>query len=223
LIAWRHPRNPIGWLFCGAALVTALGSDAAQGWALRATTDGWPGVVVGEGLAASSWLPSGFGWTLTFVLFPDGHLPGRRWRLVPWIGAVGLLLAVPGWALSPDRKVDFSAGRNPWAVPALPTDALVTVGMTLFIGALLASAVSIVVRLRRSVGDERQQLKWFALAAVFAGIALPARADRRRARRSARRPGAARPDSARGCGAGPAAGRADPPERHSELNSDGRR
>jgi signal transduction histidine kinase len=174
LIASRHPRNPIGWLFCGSALLTALGSDVAQGWALRASAEGWPGVVVGEGLAASSWLPSGFGWILTFVLFPDGHVPGRRWRPVPWIGAVGLLLALPGWVLSSDRKADFSGGRNPWAVPALPTDALVTVGMTLFLGALLASAASIVVRLRRSVGDERQQLKWFALAAVFAGIALPA-------------------------------------------------
>ena len=36
-----------------------------------------------------------------FLLFPDGHLPGRRWRAVLWLGAVGLALAVPGWVAEP--------------------------------------------------------------------------------------------------------------------------
>ncbi|GIJ73092.1 hypothetical protein Voc01_080090 [Virgisporangium ochraceum] len=170
LIASRHPRNPIGWLFCAGALVTALGSELAQAWALR----GLPGVTVAELLMATSWLPSGYGWILTFVLFPDGHLPGRRWQVVPWAGGVGLLLAVAGWALSPDRTVEFRGGRNPYAVDAVPTDELLAVGMTLFVGAMLASAVALAVRLRRSSGDERQQLRWFALAAMAACVALPA-------------------------------------------------
>jgi signal transduction histidine kinase len=173
LVAARHPRNPIGWLFCGFTLFTAVAGDAALGWGLRAAAEGWPGGAVGEVLAATSWLPSGFGWILTFLLFPDGHLPSRRWRLVPWLGAVGLVLAVPGWSLSPDRAADFASGRNPLAVPALPTDALISVGVTLFLGALVASAASLVVRFRRSTGDERQQLKWFAAAAAYAGVALP--------------------------------------------------
>ena len=174
LVAARHPRNPIGWLFCGFALLSALAGDAALGWGLRAAAEGWPGGAVGEWLAATSWLPSGFGWILTFLLFPDGHLPGRRWRLVPWLGAIGLVLAVPGWSLNPDRTSEFASGHNPLAVPALPTDALLSVGTTLFLGALVASAASLVVRFRRSTGDERQQLKWFAAAAAYAGVALPA-------------------------------------------------
>src|SRR5689334_16009589 len=173
LAAARHPRNPIGWLLCGFGLLSAFAGDAALGWGLRAAAEGWPGGAVGTGLAATSWLPGGFGWTLTFLLFPDGHLPSRRWRPVPWIGAVGLVLAIPGWALSPDRAADFPSGRNPLAVPALPTDALIGVGATLLLGALVASAASLVVRFRRSTGDERQQLKWFAAAAAYAGVALP--------------------------------------------------
>jgi signal transduction histidine kinase len=173
LIAARHPRNPIGWLFCGSALLNALAADLSLGWGLRAAAEGWPGVAVGEWLAATSWLPSGFGLILTFLLFPDGHLPGRRWRPVPWLGAVGLVLAVPGWSMSPDRTDEFVSGRNPLAVEALPTDALLSVGMTLFLCALLASAASLVVRFRRSTGDERQQLKWFAAAAAYASVALP--------------------------------------------------
>jgi hypothetical protein len=118
----------IGWLFCAFALLNALVSDLALGWGLRAAAEGWPGTAVGEWISATSWLPSGFGWILTFVLFPDGHLPGPRWRLVPWAGAVGLVLAVPGWSISPDRTSEFVSGRNPLAVEALPTDALLTVG-----------------------------------------------------------------------------------------------
>jgi hypothetical protein len=38
----------------------------------------------------------------------------------------------------------------------------------------VASAASLVVRFRRSTGDERQQLKWFAAAAAYAGVAMPA-------------------------------------------------
>ena len=173
LVAARHPRNPIGWLFCGFALLDAFAGQVALGWGLRAAAEGWPGGAVGEWLAATSWLPSGFGWILTFLLFPDGHLPSRRWRLVPWLGAVGLVLAVPGWSLSPDRTGEFASGRNPLAVPALPTDALLSVGTTLFLGALVASAASLVVRFRRSTGDERQQLKWFAAAAAYAGVVMP--------------------------------------------------
>jgi hypothetical protein len=172
LVAARHQRNPVGWLFCGSAAFTAV-TDAALGWGLRAAAEGWPYGAVGEWLAVTGWLPGALGWMLTFLLFPDGHLPSRRWRPVLWLGAVGFVLAMPGWSLSPDRTREFASGRNPLAVPALPTGALLTVGTTLFLGALVASAASLVIRFRRSTGDERQQLKWFAAAAAYAGVAMP--------------------------------------------------
>jgi signal transduction histidine kinase len=172
LIASRHPRNAIGWLFCGFAIVNAFG-DAAQGWGLRAAAEGWPAGPAGEWIGDWTWLPSGMGWTLTFLLFPDGRLPGRRWRFVPWIGLAGLALAVPGWALNPHRGPDFKSGHNPLAVESLPTDLLLGVGMTLYLLALVASVVSLALRYRRSRGVERQQLKWFAFAAGVAGVVLP--------------------------------------------------
>ena len=55
LIASRHPHNPIGWLFCAAALWNALAADVAQGWGLRAAESGWSGGSVGEVIALSSW------------------------------------------------------------------------------------------------------------------------------------------------------------------------
>ncbi len=171
LIASRHPENPIGWLFCGFALLGALG-DGAQGWGLRAAAEGWPAGAVGDWIATWIWLPSGLGWTLTFLLFPDGRLPGRRWRPVPWISAAGMVLAIAGWSLTSDRDADFASGHNPFAVAWLPTQALLAVGLVLFLGAFFASAVSLALRLRRARGIERQQLKWFAFAAAVAVVVL---------------------------------------------------
>ena len=75
--------------------------------------------------------------------------------------------------LSPDRGRDFSSGQNPLAVESLPTGVLVPIGMTLFLGALIGAVASLALRFRQSTGLERQQLKWFVLAASVAGVALP--------------------------------------------------
>ena len=173
LILRRHPRHPIGWLFCGFAILNAVTADLAQGYALRAAREGWPGSSAAESINTASWLPSGFGWVLTFLLFPDGHLLGRRWKIVAWVAAAGMAIALPGWVLSPDRAQDYASGRNPLAADALPTGAMLAVGMALFAGALVASAVSLVIRFRRSRGLERLQLKWFAFAATAAAVILP--------------------------------------------------
>ncbi|MGZ4609810.1 MAG: sensor histidine kinase [Actinomycetes bacterium] len=173
LIASRHPENAVGWLFCWFALFNAVTADLAEAWGLRAAEQGWPAGPAAECVSNASWLPSGLGWILTFLLFPDGRLPDRRWRVVLWAGVVGCALALPGYALSPSRDSDFVHGHNPIAVtsPILPV--LLLVGAVLFLSALVAAAASLVVRFRRSSGVERQQLKWFTLAAAFAGIALP--------------------------------------------------
>ncbi|TCO40540.1 histidine kinase/DNA gyrase B/HSP90-like ATPase [Kribbella antiqua] len=173
VIAQRRPENPIGWLFCGFGLLNTVTSDLLQGWGLRAATEGWPGGPLAEWISSSSWLTSGYGWTLTFLLFPTGRLPGPRWRLVPWTGAAGLVLGTAAWSLSPDRGRDFVGGRNPWAVESLPTGLLLAVGMPLFLGSLIAAVLSLAVRFRNTSGLERQQLKWFVLAACVAGVALP--------------------------------------------------
>ena len=173
LVASRRPENPIGWLFCIFGLVNALMADAAQGWGLRAAEQGWPGGPAAESVAVINWLPGGIGLILTFLLFPDGRLPGRRWRAVLWMGGLGFVLALPGWSLSSDTSSEFADGRNPLATNAVPTEALLIVGTSLFIAALVASAVSLIVRFRRSRGVERRQLMWFTYAAGVAAVVLP--------------------------------------------------
>lgn len=173
LIATRHPSNRIGWLFLGFALLNAVIADAAQGWGLRAAQQGWPGGPAAELVVTTNWLVSGFGWILTFVLFPGGAFRARRDRVIAAAGAIGAAVALPGNSLSPGVGGQFAAGRNPFAVRWLPTGALFAAGLAIFIGAFVASVVVLVIRFRAARGVERQQLKWFAFAAGCAGIVLP--------------------------------------------------
>jgi signal transduction histidine kinase len=173
IVASRLPSNPIGWLLCFFGLWNALSADLAQGWALRADDAGWTGVAAGEWIAAPNWLFGALGLTLMFLLFPDGRLPGRRWRWAAWAAAAGLALALPAYQLTPVSDDAFSSGRNPVVVAGLPGDAMLDVGMALLLGAMVAAALALVARFRRSRGVERQQLKWFAFAAAVAGVTLP--------------------------------------------------
>jgi signal transduction histidine kinase len=93
--------------------------------------------------------------------------------VVIWTGAVGTVLTIVGWSMSPDRGGEFRSGRNPLGVEGLPSDALFAIGATITIAALVASAASLVVRFRRAESVERQQLKWFAFGAVVATVLLP--------------------------------------------------
>ena len=172
LVASRQPRNPIGWLFCIFALVNAVMADAAQAWALRAADEGWGGADAAYLVSSAGRQPSGMAWILTFLLIPGGHLPSRRWRTVVGVAAVGTVLTMSGWSLSAGLNADFPSGGNPYAVSAVPMDALFTVGMALTVGAFLAASTLLVRRLRRSQGVERQQLKWFAFAATVAAEPL---------------------------------------------------
>jgi signal transduction histidine kinase len=159
LILTRHPRHAIGWLLSGLGVANALTGDLAQGWGLRAAVEGWPGGTVAELIAGASWLPQAALFILILLLFPTGHLPGRRWSLVAWLSVLGVVLCGPG-ALEAD----------PYAVDGLPTP--FGVGITLIAVAMLAALVAALRRFRSSTGVLRQQMKWFALSSSFLVLTL---------------------------------------------------
>jgi hypothetical protein len=83
----RRPGHAIGWLFVAMGLVAAVHSFAFE-YAVRAL------VTAPGSLPAGSWLAWLAYWTfllnlpalaLLLLLFPDGRLPSRRWRAVPWL------------------------------------------------------------------------------------------------------------------------------------------
>lgn len=176
LIASRHPRNPIGWLFSGIAFGIVL-VGFREGYVVYALFTS-PGSLPGATFVAwlGSWVPLLTITTIPFVflLFPDGSPPSKRWRVVGWIAVVGSGLIALGNILVPGKLGGFSFGRvhimNPTGIDGLETVAngLITVGGICLIIASVASVTALVLRFRRARGEERQQLRWLAYVAAAA-------------------------------------------------------
>ena len=126
-----------------------------------------------EWIQAVSFLPQAPAMVLVLLFFPDGRLPGRRWRAVVWLSILGVVLAEPGWALDPDTGRVFVHGRNPFAVAWLPTDLLFGIGFAAVVASMVGGLIAVIVRFRRSAGVERQQMKWFVFASAVLVVALP--------------------------------------------------
>jgi len=169
LIASRHPENPVGWLLCLYGLVISISHFGAQyaTYALLAQPDSLP---AGEAMVwIVCWvLPIINGLTVFYILlFPTGRLPSRRWRWLGWLTvafvAVGVILA----AFSPGALLGILGPiRNPLGIEGFSNAYYEAI---LFIMAPLltaAAALAAFIRLRRAIGVERQQIKWFAYAAV---------------------------------------------------------
>jgi hypothetical protein len=174
MVASRRPENPIGWICLADGLL----------WMLLAVTDSYsvygvarPGSVpfpVAVGTIGNQWL-----WVPTvgllaiylILLFPDGKLPSKSWRPLAWFSGVMIVLPSITEGLAPGPLENQEGVRNPFGLEALPW----LVDVTYFILPLLpicilASAVSLVLRFRRSRGEVRQQIKWIAFVTSFAGL-----------------------------------------------------
>src|SRR3954451_4373956 len=178
LITTRVPGNPIGpaFLVTGAALSAG---DFAFQYADRALFIA-PGKLPAG--SAAAWLqnlglPPGFGLlAMAVLLFPDGRLPSRRWRRALWLALIGIVLIVVGYGLRAGPLDDpFQNVSNPFALgPRGLMDALTGFGWLFMAASVGLAALAMSIRLRRSRGVERQQLKWLALAAAAAGLAIVA-------------------------------------------------
>ena len=180
LVAYRRPRNPVGWIIAGAS-VTALASDFIESYAVYALiTD--PGSIPGGEVMAwvSNWIfiPVIFAApAMLFLLFPDGNLLSRRWRPVFWIVILTTCAAMASSILQPVMsEAPFDGVVNP--IVADPPRALLAplsyIGWPGMAASFLVAALAMIVRLRRSRGAERQQLKWLAAAAAVLPLASAA-------------------------------------------------
>ena len=174
IIASRQPRNSIGWLFCSVGVTIGLNSfagDYAEFW----LASGFGPDSVGE---TAAWLSSWLWFLLVYVpmsflllLFPDGQPPSPRWRPVAWGVALGTAGGVVGYALKAGPLVDFPHIANPYGVDSPVVGMVGVAGSIVAAGSMVASAVSLIVRLRRAESVERQQIKWLAYGgAVMVGI-----------------------------------------------------
>src|SRR5829696_5231775 len=190
VVASRQPRNPVGWFFVVSATCWAVneatGRYAVYGLLIEpgslplARLMAWPSTWM--------WEPAALLITLFLPLyFPDGRLLSPRWRPVLWLALLfSVGFGVVFGALYPGEMDELSPGVggdvpglvNPLGVEALrPLDTVMQVDIILtvvFLVIVLCSVASLVVRFRRSSGEERQQMKWltYAAAANFATLLL---------------------------------------------------
>jgi hypothetical protein len=177
LILTRRSGNRIGWATLGMAFVISANSittDLSTVFGGRGTTLGLTLDLL-SGLGWLVWI-SMFCWFL--LLFPDGHLPSRRWRPLGWVLAVWPPLYLITAGLAPQSVSGGAPAPNPFmtiggAVGEFLNLALKVLGYgvpLVLIGALVAA----IVRFRHARGSERQQLKWLAYwaAMLVAGLIL---------------------------------------------------
>jgi len=183
LIVSRLPRNPIGWILCGVGLLYQMRQFTLAYADYALATD--LGLPWGEYLAwSSTWI--GFAGLILagiflMLLFPDGRLLSRRWRIVAWAAVCGATLAALADGFYPGLLTTHGYAENPLEAMGFIGSRLTAFG-SLAASKLLASALllmstfaalfSLAVRLQRARGDERQQIKWFLFAAVPAAICL---------------------------------------------------
>ncbi|HEX6710550.1 MAG TPA: hypothetical protein VF068_09460 [Rubrobacter sp.] len=171
IIASRQPRNAIGWLFGGVGVTIALNSFAGDYAEFWLASGFGKGVLVETAAWFASW-----SWTIlvfvptTFLLllFPDGRLPSPRWRPVAWCAALGVISFVAANALGPGPLEDFPQITNPYGVDSPILGAVAIAGGILASASMVASAVSLIVRMRRAGRTERQQIKWIAYGGALA-------------------------------------------------------
>jgi hypothetical protein len=179
LIVAHRPGNAIGWIFSASALLAVTGQLAGQ-YAIYAYVTR-PGSLPGGTLAAwygywPWWLVLALTLVFTPLLFPTGRLLSPRWRLVAWLA--GVTTAVLTALTCLQTNLDISAGQviaNPVGVAAvgIPEKSPIVPALIILLVVLAAAAFgSLVLRFRRSRGEERQQLKWFTYAAALVPLSV---------------------------------------------------
>ena len=168
LIAARLPTNPYGWLWCALGFL----------YGVLALDDGLRRIGALPGWLAAALIAAPFRTSLCvlvflLLLFPTGRLPDRRWR---WPARAAVLITGIGLLVLPLALNNIDSVRPaPWAVGGRAgrmLAALLQITVTAMFLLVVLAAASLLVRFRRGGPVERQQLKWFVLAAAVASATV---------------------------------------------------
>jgi signal transduction histidine kinase len=168
----RRPEHSVGWCFAGLSASIAL-SGLCQSYAVYALLAYHP-TLAGGGTAAALLNPLFLVWLVLLARVclrtPTGYPQSTRWGWVDRaLVATGVLTIgsdylLPGHLGDPLATIDNPWGIGGWLGTAFQVIHFGTLPVT--IALVISGPVSLVVRFRRAVGDERRQLLWMALVAV---------------------------------------------------------
>ena len=174
LIVSRQPRNVIGWLMMGPAVMLVLDFMSRRYLEQFPTAPAELTVPLFLAVLFSNigWLFLIFPLFFTMLLFPDGRPPSPRWRwiLVAGLGMCAFLiifgLSSPTFTL-PDNS-DWVITNPIGFLPADTEFPMMPWLIGLIVLTLLCAAAPFV-RYRRATGVEREQIKWlFYACGLFA-------------------------------------------------------
>jgi signal transduction histidine kinase len=178
LILLRRGSHPIGWMLEAIGvlllLMTTPGDYAIYALALhpRSLPFGEVAVV----LSQTVWVAGLFLFGVMLPLtFPSGRLLSRRW-LIPVAFAIAyFILVTAGNAFIPGHPIaGYPQITNPIGVTGRGNlfDNLQALSLVPGVIAILGIVASVVVRFRRSLGIEREQMKWFLFSFLLVPVAL---------------------------------------------------
>jgi signal transduction histidine kinase len=175
LIASRHRRNPIGWLFLIFAATFALAALADEYVirTVRVAPGSLPFVELAVWISNVVIIPFAI-LPLVFLFFPDGRVLSPRWRPVAWAMVGFPTIGMAGLIIRPGLAGGTVLLPNPTAVESLRglASGLMTVGGIGSVLTALVCVAALIVRFRRARGDERQQVRWLVYVAATAAILL---------------------------------------------------
>jgi hypothetical protein len=181
VVARRQPHNPIGWILIGFIVLflfsTVVGYYAALYY--RFGHHGLPLAPVAV-LLQPAWAPALLLFPVAILLFPDGRLASRRWRLVLRAYVVAGVLAsaalfspaVSAVARHDVRVDDFGDVISSGNSHSGPLAAAEVLGLALILVIWLSFVAHQVLSWRRATGEQRQQLKWLASGGAVTLVVL---------------------------------------------------
>jgi signal transduction histidine kinase len=173
------PGNRVGWLLLAAAAALGVGTAFIEAGIHGVVTA--PGSVpgaaylaaLGPGLQAAGLLIAVVG---VPVVFPDGRLPGPRWRWLAWSAIAATIFLFLGNVLAPHTQESRLAGwHSPLGLPVRDgnvADAFAAAGVLLAVGTAAGAIAGLVTRWRRGGPLVRQQLLLLALATAPPALVL---------------------------------------------------
>ena len=152
LTTTRFPRHVIAWLFIsmGFAIEWMMVAQNYGLYATAVTAEPLPGGDFALWASTWTWAPASVGFTLIFLLFPDGRPPSPRWWWIVWFSLLNGLIAVYQTVFTDEDAFTNTVWTLGWAASTI------------------AAMAALVIRFRQARGDERQQLKWFAYPSAIA-------------------------------------------------------
>ena len=177
VVTWKRPSNLVGWALMLAGLgilLEGLLRTYAELALLAKPEAELPAGGAAAAIAAGNWTALMGGVFLLLIVFPSGTMSSpamRRFAVLVLLDFAAIWFII---ATSADLEPPLEAFDNPLVLTKSEVYAAAAIPFVVAcLVSVVAAAVIVVRRFRRSRGDERQQFKWFATSAGFLVVTVP--------------------------------------------------